>query len=80
MTATQASEVARFLIEHSPFDRLERGDVERLAAAAEVEELHGIRVEVVRTGDAPLDGRCRVLVLERPLLGHVLDREDRPFG
>ena len=27
------------------------------AAAAEVEELHGVRVDVVRTGDAPLDER-----------------------
>jgi signal transduction histidine kinase len=32
-------------------------------AAAEIEELHGVRVEVVRTGDAPLDDRTRVLVL-----------------
>ena len=32
-------------------------------AAAEIEELHGIRIEVVRTGDAPLDDRTRVLVL-----------------
>jgi signal transduction histidine kinase len=32
-------------------------------AAAEIEELHGLRVEVVRTGDAPLDERTRVLVL-----------------
>jgi len=33
------------------------------AAAAEIEELHGVRVEVVRTGDAPLDDRTRALVL-----------------
>jgi signal transduction histidine kinase len=32
-------------------------------AAAEIEELHGVRVDVVRTGDAPLDERARVLVL-----------------
>ena len=32
-------------------------------AAAEIEELHGVRVDVVRTGDAPLDERTRVLVL-----------------
>jgi signal transduction histidine kinase len=32
-------------------------------AAAEIEELHGVRVEVVRTGDAPLDERTQVLVL-----------------
>lgn len=32
-------------------------------AAAEVEELHGVRVELVRTGDAPLDGRLEALVL-----------------
>lgn len=33
------------------------------AAAAEIEELHGIRVEVVRTGDVPADDRVRALVL-----------------
>lgn len=32
-------------------------------AAAEIEELHGIRVELVRTGDAPADERVRALVL-----------------
>ena len=32
-------------------------------AAAEVEELHGVPVELVRTGDAPLDGRVEALVL-----------------
>src|SRR5436309_2746610 len=31
------------------------------AAAAEIEELHGVRVEVVRTGDAPLDERTQAL-------------------
>ncbi len=33
------------------------------AAAAEVEELHGVRVELVRTGDCPLDERARALAL-----------------
>ena len=33
------------------------------AAAAEIEELHGVRVDVVRTGDAPLDGPAQALVL-----------------
>ena len=33
------------------------------AAAAEIEELHGVRVDVVRTGDAPLDERAQALVL-----------------
>lgn len=33
------------------------------SAAAEIEELHGVRVEVVRTGDAPLDERTHALVL-----------------
>jgi signal transduction histidine kinase len=33
------------------------------SAAAEIEELHGVRVEVVRTGDAPLDERTQALVL-----------------
>jgi signal transduction histidine kinase len=33
------------------------------SAAAEIEELHGVRVDVVRTGDAPLDDRTQALVL-----------------
>jgi signal transduction histidine kinase len=33
------------------------------AAAAEVEELHGVPVELVRTGDVPLDDRVDALVL-----------------
>lgn len=33
------------------------------AAAAEIEELHGVRVDVVHTGDAPLDERSQALVL-----------------
>jgi signal transduction histidine kinase len=33
------------------------------SAAAEVEELHGVPVEVVRTGDAPLDERVEALAL-----------------
>jgi signal transduction histidine kinase len=33
------------------------------AAAAEIEELHGVPVELVRTGDAPTDARVRALVL-----------------
>ena len=33
------------------------------SAAAEVEELHGVRVELVRTGDAQLDERMSALVL-----------------
>ena len=33
------------------------------AAAAEVEELHGVPVELVRTGDVPVDGRVEALVL-----------------
>jgi signal transduction histidine kinase len=33
------------------------------SAAAEIEELHGVRVEVVRTGDVPLDEPGRALVL-----------------
>jgi signal transduction histidine kinase len=32
-------------------------------AAAEMEELHGVRIEIVRTGDAPLDDRTNALVL-----------------
>jgi phage shock protein PspC (stress-responsive transcriptional regulator) len=33
------------------------------SAAAEIEELHGVRVDVVRTGDAPLEERAQALVL-----------------
>jgi signal transduction histidine kinase len=32
------------------------------SAAAEVEEAHGVPIEVVAVGDAPLDGRARALV------------------
>jgi signal transduction histidine kinase len=32
-------------------------------ALADVEELHGVRVELVQTGDCPLDDRLRALVL-----------------
>jgi signal transduction histidine kinase len=32
-------------------------------AASEIEELHGVRVDVVHTGDAPLDERTQALVL-----------------
>jgi signal transduction histidine kinase len=33
------------------------------STAAQIEELHGVRVDVVRTGDAPLDERTEALVL-----------------
>jgi signal transduction histidine kinase len=33
------------------------------AAAAEIEDMHGVRVEVVHAGDAPLDERTQALVL-----------------
>ena len=33
------------------------------AAAAEIEDLHGVRVDVVHTGDVPLDERAQTLVL-----------------
>jgi signal transduction histidine kinase len=33
------------------------------AAAVEMEELYGVRIEIVRTGDAPLDERTSALVL-----------------
>jgi signal transduction histidine kinase len=33
------------------------------AAAADIEELHGVLVELVRTGDAPLDDRLEAVVL-----------------
>jgi signal transduction histidine kinase len=47
-------------------DRIESGD--RLSAAledavADIEELHGTRVELVQTGDRPLDERLQLLVL-----------------
>jgi signal transduction histidine kinase len=33
------------------------------AAAAEIERLHGVRIEVAHTGDADLDEPCRAVVL-----------------
>ena len=42
------------------------------AAVAEIEEVHGVRVELVRTGDAPADERVRALVLAaREALGNA---------
>jgi hypothetical protein len=51
------------------------------AAAAEIEELHGVRVDVVRTGDAPLDERSFARIGPRPADGtgvfHGVSRQFR---
>jgi signal transduction histidine kinase len=47
-------------------DRVESGDLLGGAledAVADIEELHGVRVELVQSGDRPLDERLRALVL-----------------
>jgi signal transduction histidine kinase len=47
-------------------DRVASGDLLSTAledAVADVEELHGVRVELVQTGDAPMDERLQALVL-----------------
>ena len=49
---------------YGPAARSDRTVVAAIERAAEdVEELHGVRVDIVSTGDAPLDGRLDALVL-----------------
>ena len=83
MSATHPSEVVRFLVEHSPFDRLERADVEGLAAAAEA-EFHAAGTTIFSQGAEPVQW-LRVIrsgAVEILSDGRVLDLlgEGEPFG
>ncbi|HLY50083.1 MAG TPA: putative nucleotidyltransferase substrate binding domain-containing protein [Solirubrobacteraceae bacterium] len=84
MSATAAPDIVRFLLEHPPFDALERADVERLAAAAEPEFTTAgstiffqgaepvAHLRVVRSGAVEIlaDGRLLDLLGEGELFGH----------
>ena len=94
MSATAAPEVTRFLHEHPPFDALDAGDVERVAAAAEV-EFHRAgatifcqgaepieHLRVVRAGAVEIvfDGRVLDLLGEGELFGHASMLSGLPTG
>jgi CBS domain-containing protein len=74
LTAPTAAEVADFLRHHPPFDALDAADVQRIAAAAEV-ELHAAGTTVFSQGAEPV-GHLRVVrsgAVELVLDGRVLD-------
>jgi CBS domain-containing protein len=94
MSATAAPEVSRFLGEHPPFDALDPGELDRVAAAAEV-EFHRAgstifsqgaepieHLRVVRTGavEIVLDGRVLDLLGEGELFGHASMLSGLPTG
>ena len=84
MSATATPDVLRFLLEHPPFDALEPADVQRLAAAAEVEPTAAgatifsqgaepvAHLRVIRSGAVEIvaDGRVLDLLGEGELFGH----------
>lgn len=94
MSATAAPEVVRFLREFPPFDALELADVERLAAAADVEfYLAGATIfsqgadpveylRVIRSGSVEVvsDGRVLDLIGEGELFGHASMLSGLPPG
>jgi CBS domain-containing protein len=74
LTAPTAAEVAEFLRHHPPFDALDDADVQRVAAAAEV-EVHRAGTTVFSQGAEPV-GHLRVVrsgAVELVLDGRVLD-------
>jgi CBS domain-containing protein len=94
MSATAAPEVTRFLHEHPPFDALDDDEVERVAAAAEV-EFHRAgetifsqgaepvsHLRVVRAGAVEIvfDGRVLDLLGEGELFGHASMLSGLPTG
>ncbi len=94
MSATAAPEVTRFLREHPPFDALDAADLDRVAAAAEL-ELHRAgstifsqgaepvaHLRVVRTGAVEIvfDGRVLDLLGEGELFGHASMLSGLPTG
>jgi CBS domain-containing protein len=94
MSATAAPEVTRFLQEHPPFDALDAADVDRVAAAAEV-EFHRAgstifsqgaepveHLRIVRTGAVEIvfDGRVLDLLGEGELFGHASMLSGLPTG
>ncbi|HUA05227.1 MAG TPA: putative nucleotidyltransferase substrate binding domain-containing protein [Solirubrobacteraceae bacterium] len=94
MSATAAPEVVHFLAEHPPFDALEAGELERVAAAAEP-EFHRAgatifcqgaepvsHLRVVRAGAVEIifDGRVLDLLGEGELFGHASMLSGLPTG
>jgi len=94
MSATAAPEVTRFLQEHPPFDALDDGELDRVAAAAEV-EFHRAgatifsqgaepveHLRVVRAGSVEIvfDGRVLDLLGEGELFGHASMLSGLPTG
>src|SRR5580693_3634790 len=94
MSATAAPEVTRFLQEHSPFDALEDGELERVAAAAEA-EFHRAGATIFSQGAEPVehlrvlrsgaveivfDGRVLDLLGEGELFGHASMLSGLPTG
>src|SRR3984885_979148 len=94
MSATAAPEVTRFLREHPPFDALDPDDVDRVAAAAEVESHRAgstifsqgaepvEHLRVVRAGAVEIvfDGRVLDLLGEGELFGHASMLSGLPTG
>ena len=94
MSATAAPEVTRFLHEHPPFDALDAAEVDRVAAAAEVEFHRGgatifsqgaepaQHLRVVRSGAVEIvfDGRVLDLLGEGELFGHASMLSGLPTG
>jgi CBS domain-containing protein len=94
MSATAAPEVSRFLHEHPPFDALDDDEIERVAAAAEI-EFHRAgatifsqgaepveHLRVVRAGAVEIvfDGRVLDLLGEGELFGHASMLSGLPTG
>lgn len=74
MSATAAPEVTSFLHEHPPFDALDAAELDRVAAAAEV-ELHRAGATIFSQGAEPVE-HLRVVrngAVEIVFDGHVLD-------
>jgi CBS domain-containing protein len=94
MSATAAPEVTRFLQEHPPFDALDAAEVDRVAAAADVEFHRGgstifsqgaepvEHLRIVRTGAVEIvfDGRVLDLLGEGELFGHASMLSGLPTG
>ena len=94
MSATTAPDIARFLEQHPPFDALDAGEVERVAAAA-TSELHRAGTTIFSQGAGPVehlwvvragaveivfDGRVLDLLGEGELFGHASMLSGLPTG
>jgi CBS domain-containing protein len=94
MSAAAAPEVTRFLQEHPPFDALDDGELDRVAAAAEV-EFHRAGATIFSQGAEPVehlrvvrggaveivfDGRVLDLLGEGELFGHASMLSGLPTG